>query len=45
MAHVPISIDDPEKDEATIRIRLMDELCKRQREAENNGQPTEFNFT
>jgi hypothetical protein len=44
MAHVPISIDDPEKDEATIRIRLTDEL-KRQREAENNGQPTEFNFT
>jgi hypothetical protein len=23
----------------------MDELCKRQREAKNNGRPTEFNFT
>src|SRR5581483_101896 len=37
-------MNNPEKDEVTIRNRLMIELCKRQRDAERNGRPTEFNF-
>ena len=37
-----INIDDKEKDEATMRNRLMDELCKRQRESEGRGVSTEY---
>ena len=37
-------MNNPEKDEVTIRNRLMIELCKRQRDAERNGRPTEFHF-
>jgi hypothetical protein len=40
-----ISTKDSEKDESNIRNRLMDELCKRQIDAERNGRPTEFSFT
>jgi hypothetical protein len=40
-----ISIDDTERDQGTIRDKLMDELCKRQREAEGRGDTTDFNIT
>jgi hypothetical protein len=39
------STKDSEKDESNIRNILMDELCKRQRDAERSGRPTEFSFT
>ncbi|NAL77888.1 hypothetical protein [Nitrososphaera sp. AFS] len=42
MTDIPISTKDSEKEESNIRNRLMDELCKRQRDAERNGRPTEF---
>jgi hypothetical protein len=42
---VPISIDDPERDEGTIRARLMDELCKRQENFDRNGGPQRWNVT
>jgi hypothetical protein len=45
MTDIPISTKDSEKEESNIRNRLMDELCKRQRDAERNGRPTEFSFT
>ena len=34
---IPISIDDPAKDEGIIRERLVDELCKRQKNFERSG--------
>jgi hypothetical protein len=34
---------DPEKDEGTIRDRLMDELCKRQKNFDRNGGPQRWN--
>ena len=45
MTDTPINTKDSEKEESNIRNRLMDELCKRQRDAERNGRPTEFSFT
>jgi hypothetical protein len=39
----PISIDDLEKDESTIRDRVMDELCKRQKNFERNRGPQRWN--
>jgi hypothetical protein len=40
----PVIIDDPEKDRNTIRDGLMDELCKRQRNFEENGGEERWNF-
>jgi hypothetical protein len=37
-----VNIDDKEKDEATMKNRLMDKLCKRQREVEGRGVSTEY---
>jgi hypothetical protein len=45
MADIPIAIDDPVKDEGIIRERLMDELCKRQRDTERNGKPEPWSIT
>ncbi len=45
MADIPIAIDDPVKDEGIIRERLMDELCKRQRDTERIGKPEPWRIT
>jgi hypothetical protein len=44
-ANTPIDVDDPARDEAAIRERLMSELGKRQIDAEKNGRSMEFNVT
>jgi hypothetical protein len=40
----PVSIDDPEKDQDIMEDRLMDELCKRQYDADRNGRSFEFSI-
>jgi hypothetical protein len=45
MTDIPIAIDEPVKDVEIIRERLMDELCKRQRDTKRNGKPEPWNIT
>ena len=43
--HIPVSIDNLEKDYNTIGYRLMDELCKRQKYVDRNGGPDNWVIT
>lgn len=43
--HIPVRIDNLEKDYNTIRDRLMDELCKRQKYVDRNGGPDNWAIT
>ena len=43
--HIPVSIDNLEKDYNTIRDRLMDKLCKRQKYVDRNGGPDNWAIT
>ena len=45
LGDIPISIDDPEKDEGIIRDRLVDELCKRQKNFDRNGGSQRWSVT